>query len=154
MSDKQTNNSNTRTKATSTTNRDLHNHTDIFVSSSAMQNRPSEITMESDFHYFPDVVASNTSIPAPALKLYVFLLNMSDINTGETPPIYVAQLAEQFHRHKRTVQQWLKELVDLGLIIRVFRKNKDNPKQNEASYFIITHVRDANSCAKNKGQVR
>ena len=162
MKDKQSTNSNTKTRTvratkTAATNKDFRDFqpsTDIIVSTGLMQNRPSEITMENDFRYLPDVVARDTSLTAPAARLYMYLLSMSDIQTGETPPIYIAQLAEMFNRTKRTIQRNLAILIEKGYIERVFCKNKAIPKQNEASYFIITHVRDANSCAENKGQVR
>ena len=157
MKDKQSTNSNTKartvratkTAATNKDFRDFQPHTDIFVSTGLMQNRPSDIAMESDFHYLPDVVARDTSLPAPALKLYILLLDMSDINTGETPPIYISQLSQKLSRCHRTIQRNIAILIEKGYIERVFRKNKDIPKRNEASYFIITHVRD-----ENKGQVR
>ena len=162
MKDKQSTNSNTKTRTvratkTAATNKDFRDFqpsTDIFVPACAMQNRPSDIAMESDFHYLPDVVAQDTSITAPALKLYILLLDVSDIQTGETPPIYIAQLSQKLSRCHRTIQRNLAILIEKGYIERVFCKNKAIPKQNEASYFIITHVRDANSCAENKGQVR
>ena len=97
--------------------------------------------MAVEFHKLYSEVSEDVSIPAPALKLYVFLLNQSNINTGETPPIYIIHLAEKFNRTKRTIQLWLKELINRGLIIRVLRKDKNIPKWNEASYFIIVHAK-------------
>ena len=161
MKEKQSTNSNDKavkaTKTAATTKKDFRDfqpHTDIFVPACLMQDRTSEITMESDFHYLPDVVAKDMSLTPKAARLYMYLLSMSDIQTGETPPIYIAHIAEKFHRGKRTVQLCLAELIEKGYIERVFRKNKDIPKRNEASYFIITHVRDENRCTENKGQVR
>ena len=107
-----------------------------------------------NYHNLPDVVARDVTLPAPALRLYAILLSMSDIQTGETAPIYIHQLAEKFNRCERTMQKWLAELINRGFIERVFRKDKDNLKHNLSSYFIITHVRDANCCGKDKGKVR
>ena len=101
MKDKRSTNSNTKartvratkTAATNKDFRDFQPSTGIFVPACAMQNRPSDIAMESDFHYLPDVVARDMSLPAPALKLYILLLDMSDIQTGETLPQFQQEIS-------------------------------------------------------------
>ena len=100
MKEKQSTNSNDKavkaTKTAATTKKDFRDfqpRTDIIVSACAMQNRPSEITMESDFHYLPDVVARDTSLTAPAARLYMYLLSMSDIQTGKTLPQFQPEIS-------------------------------------------------------------
>ena len=97
--------------------------------------------MAAEFRKLYSEVARDMSLPAKAAKLYMYLLSESNINTGETRPIYIIQLAEMFQRKGRTIQKWLKELIDGGFIIRVFHKDKDNPKHNLASHFIIVHAK-------------
>lgn len=101
-----------------------------------------------------DVVTRNVPLHGTALKLYMILLNMSDIQTGATPPIYIYQLAEKLGRTERTVQKWLAKLIEAGLIERVSRKHEIHPGWNDSSYFVITHIRDKNCCAENEGEVR
>ena len=68
------------------------------------------------YHKFYSEVTSDMSIPAPALKLYTLLLDMSNIQTGETLPIYICQIAKKLNHSERTVQTWLAELIERGLL--------------------------------------
>ena len=109
--------------------------------------RAGEIVMAITHHSLSFEVSGDMTIPAPAWKLYVLLLHISNIKTGETFPIYIQELADKLKRTKRTVQLWLKVLIDRGLVIRVLRKSKHNPRWNQSSYFIITHTQKQNRCA-------
>ena len=100
--------------------------------------------MAIEYHKMHVEVTSDMSMPGPAHKLYNFLLGISNIKTGKTLPIYIWQIAEQLNRCERTVQFWLAYLIDKGYIQRVLRKNENNPRWNDSSYFVITHVQDAN----------
>ncbi len=153
---KQGTNKEVKEARTATTYRTTQSAAGKLASVSAMQNGQ-DMAMAVTYHRFYDEALDGLlSISEPAVKLYMFLLRMSDFQAGETPPIYIGQIAEKMNRSRRAVQLWLAELIKRGLVERVFRKNKYNSSWNDSSYFIITHVRDANRHDENKnnGEVK
>lgn len=94
------------------------------------------------YHALQDNIARDMTIPRPAKELYLLLLSLSNINSGVVLPILVGKISEMYHRSVRTTQRWLAYLHEIGLVERIFCKNKANPRWNNASYFIV-HGTDA-----------
>ena len=98
--------------------------------------------MAIEYHSLYDVISQDMKLPAPALRLYLLMLSLSNINNGEVLPIYVRDIAAKYERKERTTQKWLAVLVREGLVDRIFHKHKCNDKWNDRSSFIV-HGKDA-----------
>ena len=150
MIEKQNTNGNKKAEATRTAaNRAIatQSNIDVTVSTGAVQNGHGEVDMELGYHYICSEVLRDMSIPAQALKLYVLLLRMSDIRNGETPQIYIRELANKYGRSERTTQKWLAYLIDRGLVECI-------PHSRDCNSFVIVHSRDRKLYAEDEGQVR
>ena len=88
------------------------------------------------FYKLDAAVAHDRDIANPVLRLYVLMLSIANINTRQVT-IYVRDIARLYRRSKRTVQRHLHSLCEMGLIMRIDRKRKGDPRWNEKTTFIV-----------------
>ena len=88
------------------------------------------------FYKLDAAVATDREIAGPALRLYVLMLSLANINTRKVS-IYIRDLAIKYRRSERTVQRWLRILCLWGLIHREDHKRKGDPRWNEKTIFTV-----------------
>ena len=93
------------------------------------------------FRKFYNVVALDTELRGSALKLYLVLNALADLQTRQVI-MFIKTLAENAGMSPRHVRRCLAILIDLGLVERILRKSEHDPRMNLASVFRV-HDLDA-----------
>ncbi len=88
-----------------------------------------------------NVMALDQALRGAALKLYLVLNALADLQTRQVT-MFIKTLAENAGMSPRHVRRCLAVLIDLGLVERILRKSKHDPKMNLASIFRV-HDLDA-----------
>ena len=95
--------------------------------------------MTQAFRKIFNVIALDTALRGAALKLYLVLNALADLQTRQVI-IYIKTLAEKAGISPRHVRRCLAVLIDLGLVERVLRKSKHDPRMNCASLFTVHDI--------------
>ena len=91
------------------------------------------------FRKFYNVMALDPALRGSALKLYLVLNAIADLETRQTI-IFIETLAKKTGISSRQVRRNLATLIELGLVERILRKSPHNNKMNLASIFIVHDI--------------